>query len=468
MIKTILITVLWLSSGLMFGMDNDKNEWPYPGGRPSILKKRRQARRWSPCDPIAHQGRSVGQSGQNNQQGRISLRCDEVLPSLTDLLVQQTASTQQTAPVQQFIVPVDEMNDVLRNAISTMGEPTNGQGIIVPAGSIIKVMGDIHGDWEALKHNYVQWRNQGIFEDGDEWLLKPNCYIIFTGDYGDRGPLSVKVYRFLACLKASNPDKVFLLRGNHECEWLASFSQNGMQCLHDEMAPYGSETWGLIQEFWRRLPAVLLVGTKAQGSDFYSFIQFCHGGISPYFSPLEKYESIIQGNGRPVSFEVVMLPEDENDGLLWSDFCADNIPVGAPLMRTPNAKKISQSDRGEGCHKYNTSAARDYLGNNRKQIGSSVCSLDAIIRGHEHAQPFGAGGVPLSAARLVDYTHQGASWKPLTHGMSYDISTVAPVITFISSPEGVRTDAYTFGTLHATPWGRWYLIPYIHPIRQMP
>eukprot|EP00488_Nonionellina_sp_1-RS-2012_P002328 TRINITY_DN4413_c0_g1_i1.p1 TRINITY_DN4413_c0_g1~~TRINITY_DN4413_c0_g1_i1.p1 ORF type:complete len:101 (+),score=16.62 TRINITY_DN4413_c0_g1_i1:295-597(+) len=40
---------------------------------------------------------------------------------------------------------------------------------------------------------------------------------IFLGDFVDRGHKSLEIICLLFCLKIEYPDRVFLIRGNHEC-----------------------------------------------------------------------------------------------------------------------------------------------------------------------------------------------------------------------------------------------------------
>jgi hypothetical protein len=72
------------------------------------------------------------------------------------------------------------------------------------------IIGDLHGDLASL--TYIL-KNSGFITKAKK---KKDVHLIFLGDYGDRGPESAEVYYVILKLKIQFPDKVVLLRGNHE------------------------------------------------------------------------------------------------------------------------------------------------------------------------------------------------------------------------------------------------------------
>jgi len=81
--------------------------------------------------------------------------------------------------------------------------------VYLPSQGKVIVVGDLHGDLQSLIF---------ILEDSGFMRSSPPAreYMIFLGDYGDRGDESVEVYYLILSLKSIFKEKVILLRGNHE------------------------------------------------------------------------------------------------------------------------------------------------------------------------------------------------------------------------------------------------------------
>jgi serine/threonine-protein phosphatase PP1 catalytic subunit len=68
----------------------------------------------------------------------------------------------------------------------------------------IMIVGDIHGNLQALNYIIKQREKMGLEN------------VLFLGDYVDRGPQGTEVLLKLFQMKLEDPERIFLLRGNHE------------------------------------------------------------------------------------------------------------------------------------------------------------------------------------------------------------------------------------------------------------
>ncbi len=75
--------------------------------------------------------------------------------------------------------------------------------ISLPSWGKVVFVGDTHGDLDA---------SQRVIQ---RYLKKP-YYIVFLGDYVDRGDRSEENIQYLLGLKLKHPEEIFLLAGNHE------------------------------------------------------------------------------------------------------------------------------------------------------------------------------------------------------------------------------------------------------------
>lgn len=153
------------------------------------------------------------------------------------------------------------------------------QKVIVPVGSTIAFHGDIHGDVKSLLVYIKELQKKGYLDAADAFKIKdPTFYMVFLGDYTDRGIYGAEVIYTLLRLKIANPDQVFLVRGNHE-----DHSINAYYGFEAEMnAKFGSKNQKLVYNFYNLLPVVLYIGS---GDQQINYVQCCHGGMEIGYLP---------------------------------------------------------------------------------------------------------------------------------------------------------------------------------------
>ena len=151
----------------------------------------------------------------------------------------------------------------------------------------VTVCGDIHGQYYDLKK---------LFRIGGD---VPETKYVFMGDYVDRGYFSVECIEWFLCLKARYPDRIVLLRGNHEGRQITQ-----VYGFYDEcMQKYGStNAWKYLVDVFDYMSIGAIIDDKI----------FCvHGGLSPFIRTVDHINSIYR------------FQEVANEGLyadlLWSD-----------------------------------------------------------------------------------------------------------------------------------------------------
>eukprot|EP00914_Ancora_sagittata_P022400 GHVO01044579.1.p1 GENE.GHVO01044579.1~~GHVO01044579.1.p1 ORF type:complete len:296 (+),score=41.11 GHVO01044579.1:186-1073(+) len=151
----------------------------------------------------------------------------------------------------------------------------------------VTIAGDVHGQIYDL---YELFRIGG---------LPPESNYLFLGDYVDRGYYSTETVSLVLALKLRYPDKVTILRGNHESRQLTHVYGFYDECIRK----YGSaQIWNLFTNLFDYLPLSAVVGGKI----------FCdHGGLSPDATTLDEIRDINRVRELP--------PDGPMCDLLWSD-----------------------------------------------------------------------------------------------------------------------------------------------------
>ena len=177
--------------------------------------------------------------------------------------------------------------------------------------SKILVIGDIHGDLNTLSK---------ILEGEGKRVLEEDGYIVFLGDYVDRGPNQAEVLAAVLRLKLAERDRVILLRGNHEPPpHLIPSPHDFPYVLKSLYGEEGRRLYETSMEIFQRLPHI---ASTPNG------IVFIHGG-----PPSKPYR--LKELARPSSS---ILEE-----LLWNDPSPVNgvapSPRGAGVLFGPDVTK---------------------------------------------------------------------------------------------------------------------------------
>eukprot|EP01122_Echinamoeba_exundans_P011238 TRINITY_DN4402_c0_g1_i2.p1 TRINITY_DN4402_c0_g1~~TRINITY_DN4402_c0_g1_i2.p1 ORF type:complete len:797 (+),score=246.92 TRINITY_DN4402_c0_g1_i2:221-2611(+) len=201
----------------------------------------------------------------------------------------------------------------------------------------VVVVGDIHGQYFDMLHLL-----QRAGKPGEEKKY------VFLGDYVDRGTFSCEVTLYLLSVKINYPDRVMLLRGNHETRSMALYHNFNSEAK----SKYGEPIFDLFEDVFDALPLACIVETPGMGNFF-----CCHGGLSPDIKTIDDINGI----------DRVQEPPDDGPlcDLIWSD------PIHSDTA--PNQNFIRNKERSVSWV-YGYNPLIDFLEENK---------LTSIIRAHQ-------------------------------------------------------------------------------------
>lgn len=254
---------------------------------------------------------------------------DEVFSYMLDKYIELLQASPESVARQEIKMTITNMPasyvhvlcDRVRGLISI--EPT-----VIKLLSPIVVVGDLHGHFLDLIR---------ILQAGG--LPNPQKYL-FLGDIVDRGDFSLETILFIFLLKVQYPLNVFIIRGNHEFDFLCR-KHGFLDELH--MAYTDKKIYYSFLSVFNMLSLAAVIDKNT----------LCvHGGIGPQVQSLEQIENL----DRPIdSFDNEIV-----NSILWSD-PSEVIDQYAP------------SPRGTG-YIYGQNAVLDFL-----EASNTV----RIIRAHE-------------------------------------------------------------------------------------
>jgi serine/threonine-protein phosphatase PP1 catalytic subunit len=199
-----------------------------------------------------------------------------------DGIIEKLLSVRGNKPGKQVDLKEEEIKFLIDNSLQII----KNQKMLVELEAPLHVCGDIHGQYYDLLRIFDHCGYPGDYN------------YLFLGDYVDRGKQSLETISLLLCYKIKYPEKVTLLRGNHE-----SSVTNRIYGFYDECKRrYNVRIWKSFTELFNYLPVAAIIDDK---------ILCMHGGLSPELKNLQNITDI----SRPTDIPDTGLLCD----LLWSD-----------------------------------------------------------------------------------------------------------------------------------------------------
>lgn len=231
------------------------------------------------------------------------------------------------------ILPESDLKKLVYHVYDILVEESNIQ--IVPAPVVI--CGDIHGQFNDLIE---------LFSQGGEVAGGTNY--IFMGDLIDRGLSSVEVLTYQLLLKARWPDRITLIRGNHESRQVTRIYGFFDEC---QRKYGGTSCWLLCCELFDLFCTAALVADS---------ILCVHGGLSPDVAYLDQIRAIDRYQEVPT--------EGPYSDLLWSDPDDEVDPWGT-------------SSRGAG-YLFGPKITRQFMAMNALRL---ICRAHQLVQeGHKY------------------------------------------------------------------------------------
>ncbi|MCE5294771.1 MAG: metallophosphoesterase [Chlamydiales bacterium] len=217
------------------------------------------------------------------------------------------------------------------------------QKLEVPVGAKVLLHGDLHGDIHSIIASLTPYMK------GDTgFKLQDDLYLMFLGDYTDKGLYGLECLYLLMRLKIDNPERVYLVRGNHEDYDITA--RYGFQAELSNKG-FSDEQARILHRLYDILPVALYMGCS------HNWVQLCHGGLELGYLPTKllnhetaQYEWLVELNRREVFLNMSQATHRELGPLFmfYPYACHDHmIPIAHSTMDSwAGTKKLENTQLG--------------------------------------------------------------------------------------------------------------------------
>ena len=344
------------------------------------------------------------------------------------------------------------ISDFFYNTKESIFQPYVQKLTLTPDDQVI-FHGDIHGDIHSLLASLNKLEEMGFLRKGSFKLTNPRIYLVFLGNYVDKGYYGVEVIYTLLRLKLANPNNVILLRGQHED---FNFSSRADHSFGVEFAyKFGdsSEPYRMIERFYNLMPVALYLGCGT------NYIQCCHGGVEHGYQPhdllhsdaqfdligqLHRKRCLQSHNDRIAN----MVSQTKYNKKIWLDDSL-NIDFTPATMQYPyplgfvsfDFAKFGPSQwithQGLAANEAFTQAVLDY------QNKKSIVKVRGIFRAHQHDYSNGSSNSTNLMSELVASKGVYKLSRPIEIGQHRSMSD-GIVWTFNVSPDNNYGQAHDY------------------------
>jgi len=180
-----------------------------------------------------------------------------------DIIIEKLLFARGHKPGWQVILEEEEIKFIIEQSLPIIKR----EKVLVELEAPIRVCGDIHGQYYDLIRIFEHCGYPGEYN------------YLFLGNYVDYGKQGLEVICLLLCYKIKYPEKITLLRGNHE----SSFMNREYGFFHEFKRRYNVRIWSSFINLFNYLPFAAIIDE----------IIFCvHGGLSPELNKIEDILNI--------------------------------------------------------------------------------------------------------------------------------------------------------------------------------